>query len=601
MNLSVIASKNTTTTQRNQALKPRPQKSQFFPTPASPKITTVTDMDYCFGKFTGQLDEGRPDKGTVVNMAWGGGFFNGEVDKGSPINGHGHHIFFGYKTGHYSGTIVNKTICHGEIQNTDFFGGNYSGSIANGLPYDGIAENLNYKGGIFSGECKKGQAINGIVTNIQDGSGNLFSGFINNGVLSENPIETQKPHREASPEARAATEIQRVFRGDQERKKQESAAITPEMKRQISDHMKKLNTHIHTSYSAYLANNETLQIASRNQKEIPSLIIENHTRFFQADMEKTSAKAAEYQNAAVLYIIAQNFNTNPSTEGRTESIAKLLRFYYHENAMVCDNLACYLAIILKNDPKLASIKDQINVCQCQRHVFVCIGDPESNDSLVVDPWIRYLVLAPKEGYRKKFSDYSTRKRGFIGDVKSFKEFLDNHNNLYVTSHPNTPLTFQIKAEYTAATNEITPEMIHENPSDREISLSFLEQRISSITNSDILIFMLYSNFTPPDIRDFILKHPLLSIQNLIQNNRLDILSHLTSKGLIDINKQDENGDTPIHYALKMHNEAAAEMLADQFADVEIKNKDGLTAKELAIQMGINNPNLLEALKENFKL
>ncbi len=54
---------------------------------------------------------------------------------------------------------------------------------------------------------------------------------------------------------------------------------------------------------------------------------------------------------------------------------------------------------------------------------------------------------------------------------------------------------------------------------------------------------------------------------------------------VDINKQDENGETILHFSLKDHRYMEALWLIDQGADANIEDKNGITAVRIAIQRG----------------
>ena len=52
----------------------------------------------------------------------------------------------------------------------------------------------------------------------------------------------------------------------------------------------------------------------------------------------------------------------------------------------------------------------------------------------------------------------------------------------------------------------------------------------------------------------------------------------------DLDKQDERGETPLHLALRQRNYSAATILVEGSANVNIENRDGVTAREFASKM-----------------
>lgn len=60
---------------------------------------------------------------------------------------------------------------------------------------------------------------------------------------------------------------------------------------------------------------------------------------------------------------------------------------------------------------------------------------------------------------------------------------------------------------------------------------------------------------------------------------------LASSDRLDLNKQDINGNTPLHYAVAAQNASGVAWLLDHGADPEIRNKRGYTALALAVDPG----------------
>lgn len=97
----------------------------------------------------------------------------------------------------------------------------------------------------------------------------------------------------------------------------------------------------------------------------------------------------------------------------------------------CGEAAKLLAIFLKQNSTLPpDLKSNIHVAFLQQpedHAFVVIGEPQNEDEcLVVDPWIKYLDLPAKEGFRPNSISAQDRKRGYIGSLKGYKMFLEQH-------------------------------------------------------------------------------------------------------------------------------------------------------------------------------
>lgn len=128
----------------------------------------------------------------------------------------------------------------------------------------------------------------------------------------------------------------------------------------------------------------------------------------------------------------------------------ILKAGIKQKNMVCDQLAVYLALLLKNDASLPSwLKDEVYVCCLNGHVFVSIGAPSCDHALIADPWISYLLLPQKESYRRHHSTWEDRERGFLGDVQSFRHFLFDHSNVYVNQEQALMDPIEVVPEYTA--------------------------------------------------------------------------------------------------------------------------------------------------------
>ena len=123
---------------------------------------------------------------------------------------------------------------------------------------------------------------------------------------------------------------------------------------------------------------------------------------------------------------------------------------YHTKKYVCSLFATYMAIKLREN--FPYLKDQIHVCDILGHTMCCIGDLNNPDSIIIDPWIRYLNL---QGH-VKYSDEKNRTiyyrntevrhnaeyrtRGYFGTVKDYKQFLKDHPNDYVPKNKSLEMT-----------------------------------------------------------------------------------------------------------------------------------------------------------------
>ncbi len=95
--------------------------------------------------------------------------------------------------------------------------------------------------------------------------------------------------------------------------------------------------------------------------------------------------------------------------------------------------------------------------------------------------------------------------------------------------------------------------------------------------------------------DFTLKDPEGNYNVLmlaIFDNCKKSVEFIVSHGLVDIDEQDSKGFTALMYAAQSEHYNIVEMLIQHKANVNLKNKDGLTAKDLAFKEGYYNIVLL---------
>lgn len=100
----------------------------------------------------------------------------------------------------------------------------------------------------------------------------------------------------------------------------------------------------------------------------------------------------------------------------------------------CGDCAKLLYIFLKQNKNLSpELRAQVKVARLEYpddHIFVIIGKLNSPDVMIVDPWIRYLNLPAKEGFRSKsvLATAKERERGFMGTKEEYKKFIKNHED-----------------------------------------------------------------------------------------------------------------------------------------------------------------------------
>lgn len=94
----------------------------------------------------------------------------------------------------------------------------------------------------------------------------------------------------------------------------------------------------------------------------------------------------------------------------------------------CMQLAIFLYILIENDPNLKFLNEHLHIIRLKKpddHVFLLIGSPNDENSLVVDPWVKYLNT----------KDAHKRIVGFLGTKKQYLNFLKNNaNGRYIRSN-----------------------------------------------------------------------------------------------------------------------------------------------------------------------
>ena len=193
--------------------------------------------------------------------------------------------------------------------------------------------------------------------------------------------------------------------------------------------MTELNAQIESSWTADEENHDDY---STGQKFID----------LESEYLKNNIYHDEFTN-----ILGDKITTNqPSSR---DILLLILHKNYHIKRSMCACLATHMAIKLReNFPHLT---DQIHTCKIWGHAMCCIGDLNNPNSIIIDPWIRYLNLQgqvqyshenTKMYYRDNQVRYDTqeRKRGYCGTVKDYKQFLKDHPNIYVPKNADLDMT-----------------------------------------------------------------------------------------------------------------------------------------------------------------
>jgi hypothetical protein len=209
-------------------------------------------------------------------------------------------------------------------------------------------------------------------------------------------------------ENEAATSIQKAFRNYKTKTNQNKLLVDFAARKILMSHMKALNKIVTHSYTAAQANGEE----DGPDKELG-----------KDDQCIVNWYGFDYQ-----YLVAGRETMSP------RQLAQYLSAVIKKEQMICSQLAIVLAIKIREDKNLPKeLRDNVYICSVRGHVMCCIGDPKNNDSLIIDPWVKYLNLAVHENWRSKLVrwDNQIRERGFMGSVAEYKKFLTDHPNKYV--------------------------------------------------------------------------------------------------------------------------------------------------------------------------
>lgn len=97
----------------------------------------------------------------------------------------------------------------------------------------------------------------------------------------------------------------------------------------------------------------------------------------------------------------------------------------------CMQLSMFLYILIENDHNLKFLIQDLHLIKLKApddHLFLLIGNPDDKDSIVIDPWIKYLNLGIKNGFRNFSVNAEQRSRGFVGTKTQYLNFINNHQD-----------------------------------------------------------------------------------------------------------------------------------------------------------------------------
>lgn len=146
-----------------------------------------------------------------------------------------------------------------------------------------------------------------------------------------------------------------------------------------------------------------------------------------------------------------------------EDLTEMLWLGCKAQSLMCHGLAMVLAIKLREDTSLPEeLRNSVHVCEVGGHVMCCVGDPESDNSIIIDPWIKYLNLDGHEHWRPGMvmSASHNRERGFMGSVAQYRKFLTDHPNEYVSA--DTPKDVLIAERFSEKSKGISTHSLELN-------------------------------------------------------------------------------------------------------------------------------------------
>jgi len=103
---------------------------------------------------------------------------------------------------------------------------------------------------------------------------------------------------------------------------------------------------------------------------------------------------------------------------------------------------------------------------------------------------------------------------------------------------------------------------------------------------------LISQGADTQVRDVYRFTPLM---RAVDNGFLEAAAVLLSLVETDVNARDEHDNTPLHHAVSAADEPMVSLLLEHHADPTIKNRSGITADELAVQLPSDSQSILQLL------
>lgn len=210
--------------------------------------------------------------------------------------------------------------------------------------------------------------------------------------------------------------IQRVVRGYF---RNQDVAPSMLIKRKIFQHMCDINKHQSHSPTAVMANKEDMNM------------------HFPPDFLSAEDKE-EFEK----------LNMKLCVERFPENLMCFLNFVYDKKIMTCFSLAVHVAIKIINDPDIPkSVRDQVHICYVGKdHAICCIGDTSAPDSIIVDPWAKYINFSTADGYRLYEISHTERNRGFMGTLEQYQRFLSVHPSFYGLQQTSTDISLEKKPD-----------------------------------------------------------------------------------------------------------------------------------------------------------
>lgn len=188
-------------------------------------------------------------------------------------------------------------------------------------------------------------------------------------------------------------------------------------------------TKIRANFIGYTIRNTNTTTLKKNQQ----LIDLKAKKIIFAEMQKVCnyfklVPTADFLNSAL---------TTDDAYLKLNLLTHQLRHDYHQSISVkkfgnCMEQALAMYLLIKNNPKLSSeLKEATNLTRLASpddHTFVVIGDINDPESLVIDPWLKFVNFPPKPGFRQTKVLNTDKQAGFIGKKAEYFNFINNHED-----------------------------------------------------------------------------------------------------------------------------------------------------------------------------